>query len=195
MMNRFRIPHPVLQIRIGGRMVLIVALTLLPIISFSQTYLGAGYAEFIGESTFDDNAGIIITVQREFALNKISTRLRINPTLHTSLLYQELDDDFFPHYGSILALTPLISYDILRFRAFSLTPMVGPFVAWRVSLQQDNIILFGEQISEFHGGLEIGLAATITITEKFGIKIIPISAQFGGITYSQGTLATVMVRL
>ena len=173
---------------------LMAALILLPTISFAQVYLGAGYSEFTGELG-SDNAGIVVTVQREIVLNKLSSRLRINPTLHTRFLYRELDSDFQPRYGNTLAFSSLFSYDILHFRAFALAPLVGPFAALRVSLQRGSLAVPDNHVSQLHGGLEVGLAATITITKKFRIKIIPLGIQFGGIRYSQGTLATVMIEL
>lgn len=171
----------------------ILSICILP--ANAQTYLGVGYAGTynITESVIDDAYGVVIITQREVSLG--NSYWRLIPTLHTALLFSKLGDDNFPAHTSVLSLSPLIAYDLIRFKKVTLTPYLGPALTWLASINADQITVDNrttvfdlERINRLQEGFEMGLAAYFQITDQFRIKLVPLSVQYGQDSFRQGMI-------
>ena len=172
-----------------------LAFSTLALSAKAQTYVGLGYVEAynITESVLDDARGVVITVQKEVRFG--DSHWQLIPTLHAALLFSNLEDDNFPGYASTVSISPLVTYDLVRFKKITLAPYVGPSLSWLASLNADKVtaddILFVSdvrQISRLQGGFEVGLAAYFQIADEFRIKLVPLSVQYGQDSFRQGMI-------
>ncbi len=168
---------------------------------FSQTYLGAGYTEFLKRETSGyDAQGAVITVQREITLG--NSRWQIAPTLQAGLLRDYFpDQDYFLNRTVTLSLGPLVGYQLVRFKKFTLTPYAGPYAAWFSSVQGTNVgfgeedIYLVESTNRWLGGVEVGASLSFAFTDQFGMKVTPVSGQISNDGFRQGALLLLAVRI
>lgn len=172
-------------VRLGGLSTL-VAFSIFTQPATAQVYLGSGYCEAIIGENYDIVSGVAITLQREVKLG--NSRWRLNPMLHTGLLFNESKYPSRQGNTTTLSLSGPVSYDLVRFKKITLTPYLGPFISWLASYREDLFFETPGRIDRLFGGGETGLIVKLTFTEQFAVKLIPISAQFGNDFYRQAML-------
>ncbi len=183
-----------------------VALSILALIAllaqpvFSQTYLGAGYTEFLKRDISRyDAQGAVITVQREVTLG--DSRWQLSPTLQAGLLRDYFpDQDYFLNRTVTLSLSSQVGYQLVRFKKLTVTPNAGPYAAWFSSVLGTNVIgeegiYLAESTNRWLGGVEVGASLSVAVTEQFGVKVTPLSAQIGNDGFRQGMLVLLAARI
>ena len=166
-----------------------------------QTYLGGGYTEFFNRKIIKHDAqGGAISLQREMTLG--DSRWQLAPIFQAGLLRDYMpEDDFFLNRTVTLSVSPLVAYQLIRFKKFTFAPYVGPYVGWFTSLTGTNVgfgeqdIYLVEKDTRWLGGVEVGASFSFAFTEQFGMKLTPISAQLGNNGFRQGMLLLLAVRI
>ena len=162
----------------------LTALTLFTRPIMAQTYLGAGYAEAVIDDNFYIVNGTVVSVQREEKLGK--SRWQVVPTLHTALLFNDRTYDNVSGHTTTLSLSSPVSFNLIQSERITVAPYVGPFVSWLFSYREGApFFLEPRQINRWFVGGETGLSVSFNFTDQWGVRLIPISAQFGNDFYRQ----------
>jgi hypothetical protein len=131
----------------------------------------------------DDVLGVAFTVQREIPLGE-QQRWRVSSTLRFSFLVSGLYEQVFFAHTTTVSLTPRLSYDVLRFKKVTIAPYLGPSGIWLAAITAEDLDFPGgpfvrRRVNRLMPGLELGGVVRITFTERFDVKIVPLSIQYG----------------
>ncbi len=156
----------------------------------SQMFIGGGYTEtYINGSAFNDVKGLSIDLQKEISISE-SNKWKIIPMAHIGFLTTRIEQEFSPAYTTTVSITPAISYRALKFGFLEVDAFGGPFASYILGLEGgDSGIFESNKRSFLRGGLALGLSTTLKITEKFDIKFVPYSIQFGNNGFRNGLMS------
>lgn len=182
--------------------------------SFSQTYLGLGYAGGNIEtelSSLDEASGVSVSLIREIKLGE--SRWRLDPTLNMAFLFSKIDRNISAFYTTMTSISPVVSFEIIQKKRLFLAPSLGPYANWVITKGGDysyynsatsQFIYESYFVNEVKFGFEFGLSANILIGDNFSMKIVPLNYQVSwfkdeydpnGFSYFLKFTSSILIRL
>ncbi|MCC5935867.1 MAG: hypothetical protein JJU34_01175 [Lunatimonas sp.] len=163
-------------------------------IATAQVYLGGGrtITQF-SPSSLEEYRGFGAVVQRQVYLN--DSKFSLTPTLQGSLLTDKLYLEFMPEFYATLALATHLNVDIVSSKKVRISPFAGPSFIWATGLRTGGVVYNDGPINFYRIGLEGGLALTYIQSEKFSVKLIPLTYTFGSRDFVQGNVLSLLFQI
>ncbi|GEM_PF-3475504 len=163
-------------------------------ISYAQVYLGGGrVVSQFSPLTLDEHLGFGAIVQRQIYFKE--SKFSLTPTLQGSLLTGRQYSAFLPEFYTTVSVSTHINFDVISTKKFRITPFVGPSFIWATGLNAGGVIFDDEPVNFYRLGLEGGMSLTYVFSDKFSVKIIPLSYTWGTKDFVQGNVLSLLFQI
>ena len=162
--------------------------------SKAQVYLGGGgvISQF-SSAALEEYRGIGAIVQRQIYLK--DSRLSLTPTLQGSWLTDKQYNENFSEFYTSVSVGVHLNYDLLSFNKFRFAPFAGPSFVWVTGTDAGVLAPVPQAVNFYRFGLEVGASMTYFHSEKFSIKLIPLTYTFSNKEFVQGNVLSLLFQI
>lgn len=166
---------------------LILAIIMIQYDAKAQLFAGGSYAYAqISESGRDDVRGFSFDLQGEFNLAR--ENFVFIPTVRLAILDSKMYSPTNPFYIKNLSFSPLVTYRLIDFRGFSISPYGGPFVSKLQGRRAPSLLQPAAYIDDTRFGAEFGIEFRLKVYDYCTVKFNPINLLIGNEFFRQGNV-------
>ncbi len=112
----------------------------------------------------------------------------LTPTFQISMLTDKQYNEFSPEFYTSVSLGIHINYDLISYEKFRIIPFIGPSYFWVNGLRAGGLVLTPQQVDFHRMGVEGGFSFTYLHSERFSIKVFPLTYTWGTNDFVQGNM-------
>lgn len=160
----------------------------------AQVYLGGGRViSVFGPSGLDENKGFGAIIQRQVYLK--DRKFSLTPTLQGALLTSRKEVFVGPEFYSSVSFGTHLNFDLVSTNKFRIAPFVGPSLIWISGLRAEGGSFPTNSIDIYKLGLEGGLSLSYIHSEKFSMKLIPLTFTRATKDFRQGNILSLLFQI
>ncbi|WP_245802712.1 hypothetical protein [Belliella pelovolcani] len=145
---------------------------------------GGRTVSFFTPASQDQHYGYGAIIQRQIYLN--DGKFSFTPTLQGSILTDKQYSLISPQIYASTTLGLHLNYDLLSIGKFRLTPFIGPSFIWATGLRSGSDFFENDTSNFYRSGLEGGVSLSYFFSDKFSMKVIPLTYTWGTKDFVQG---------
>lgn len=144
-------------------------------------------------ASLDEYRGYGAVFQRQIDIKE--SNFSLTPTFQLSLLSDKQYTEFLPEFYTSISIGMQLNYDVFSAKKFKITPFAGPSFIWVTGLQSGAFLFEPQPVNFYRLGLEVGLAFTYIHSEKFSVKLLPLTYTWGVNEFVQGSMLSLLFQI
>lgn len=163
-------------------------------ISNAQVFFGGNrvISQF-SPASLDEYRGYGAMIQRQLYVD--DSDFSLTPTFQLSMLSDKQYAEFLPEFYTSISIGLHLNYDVFSSKKFKFTPFTGPSFIWVTGLQSGTFLIEPQPTNFYRLGIEGGIALTYMHSEKFSLKLLPLTYTWGTNEFVQGSMFGIIFQI